>query len=258
MNRSLALFSMGNDELFFTFNDGNLKDNVSFLEKLKSEAVDGIKFSTFDTYLYTIDSDAIRSMLGTNVELYINNELITSEYYTFPSSGLYTVEGRKTINGTQYKATNFCYVGLKNPYGKLTVNYSPSSQILTAKIENETTEKIATKWFLDNVLVSENDALSVAEMTTGIKTIKAVVTYKNATKTFESVVDLDNMIYNVIADLKQWGHAFDKSNSTDDLRLNVQFKKDNQTWKISPDNTAKLNVSKIEFYKKIDQKTFIF
>lgn len=253
VNRSLALFSMGNDELLFTFNDGNFKDNLSFLEKLKSVSADGIKFSSFKPSDYTFSVQTLKQMLGNNVELYINNEHITSANYTFPSSGIYTVEVHKTIDGMLYKVVNECFVGFKNPYGNLTFDYNATTQLLTASITNETTEKLSVKWLLDNNLVSENNTLSLTEDSTGVKKIKAVVTYQGVTKTFEGLVDF-NQLSNGIADIKQYGNLFENENSSDDLRLNIQFTKDNQIWKISPDNTTKLNVFKIEFYKKINNK----
>ncbi len=252
--RMQTIFNKGNEQLFFSINDGDFQNNISFQDKLKAIASNGLKFSNFNSIALAYSLDSIKQFLGgDDVDLYINNQLLESDNYTFPSSGIYTLDVVKVIDGKSFKISNDWYVGFKNPFGNLTFDYNTTSHQLTANIVNESTTKIAVKWYLNDVLTSEENTLISNDNLTATTKIKAVVSYQGVSKSFEGLIDL-NQATNQVDDIKKYSYLLQNGENPDDLRIRLKLVQDNQTWLVVPNNDGYFSIKDIHFYKKMDGK----
>lgn len=252
--RMNTLFKKANEQLFISINDGNFQDNVSFQDKLKSAASGGLKFSNFNPIQLIYSLDTMKQYLGgEDVDLYLNNQLLDSDELTFPASGIYTLDVVKVIDGVTFKVSNDWYVGFKNPFGNLAFDYNTNTQQLTANITNASTAKTAVKWYLNDQLTSEDLTLIASSNLNGTTKIKAVVSYQGVTKSFEGLIDVDQ-IDNRIDDVKKFNYLLQNGENPDDLRVNMKLTQDNQTWVIVPNSDSRFYIKAVDFYKKLNGK----
>jgi hypothetical protein len=251
--RVKTVFQNGGNELIFSINDGNLSSSTSFLEKIKAQG--NLKVSTFTPEMYSFNVDSLKQLLGgETVKLYINNELLTSGIYAFPSSGIYTCKAIKNIDGQDFTISNDLYVGFINPYGYLDFNYSSMTNQLSAKITN-TNLPFSVNWYLDNELIGNANTLATTVSSTSntAKKLRASVNFDGTTINYEGLLDF-NQASEEIEDIKKYGVFFANPANAEDLKVSIKLIKNNETWRVNEGNMSAMQLDKISFYKEIDGK----
>lgn len=246
------VFQNGSDVIEWYINDGYTYLNSSFAEKILGQG--SLKFSTFNSTLYTFVVDSIKSLLGGgDINLYVDNKLLSEPTYTFPSSGIYSCKVEKNIDGEIYTITNDVYVGFINPYGYLDFNWNATTNLLTAQIAS-TTLPFTVKWYLDNELISSDYSLLKELSPDEVTKLKAIVDFDSQSISYESLVDCSQATEQV-ADIKKYSVFFANASNAEDLRITMRVTKDNEIWTVNESSgNAVFTIQSLNYYKEINGK----
>lgn len=249
--RMNAMFVNEDNSLSFTLNDGKLGDKTPLIQKLTNQ--NKLKVSSFTPLSYTYSLDTLKTLLGGAVDLYINEQKLTTDTYVFSSPGIYTLKVVKNHEGQTYTVTNEWYVGYQNPYGSLGFAYDAGSHKVVADISGGFVPKTAVKWYIGEELIGEELKLMKTLNYQGLQKLKAIVNFNGEERKFESLIDFNQGGGNQVYDVKQYDY-FLQDNPLEDFSFTLKAKLNGKEWEVIPGTNAELKIDALSFYKNIEGK----
>jgi|GEM_PF-6595245 len=249
--RMNAMFVNDDNSLSFTLNDGKLGNKTPLIQKLMNQSK--LQVTSFIPLSYTYSLDTLKTLLGGAVDLYINEQKLTTDTYVFSSPGIYTLKVVKHYEGQTYTISNDWYVGYQNPYGSLSFAYDSGNHKMVADIAGSFISKTAVKWYIDEELIEEGQKLMKTLNYQGLKKLTAVVNFNGEEKKFEGLIDFNQGSANQVYDVKQYDY-FLQDNPLEDFRFTLKVKLNGKEWEVVPGTNAELKIDALSFYKNIGGK----
>jgi len=244
---SNSILQNAQNKLTLSLSNGNMGTDFSYRERL---AFNG-KMPIFDADSFNVSFPVsqIADLVGENVSFQLDGQAVDNQI-SITQPGIYQLQGIAQRQGQTYTITNDWFVGYKNNYGYLDFSYDSTNHSLAAQIVNATAPKTAIKWFLDGTLVGETTLFHTIENYSGYKVLRAEVTYKDRTCSYEALVDFDN----TGGEAQDIRKVTPNIPNTADFALKMTLERNGETWKILPKNGQPILLLKAAYFNAIEGK----